>query len=128
METDSTKASDAPDSQNGNIVLRALTRRLFLKAAPAAGVALAAPAIAIAAKSEMTPDERIDAALAEIVLAMRERYPNCPIRLDDIDNSDQGVITIITHCTNDQPGTVNFRRRKLSTGKTTIQWSERKSI
>jgi len=106
-----------------------LNRRSFLRSAPAAGVALTVPAVALAEKKPaLTPDERIDAALAEIVIALRERYPNCPIRLDDIDNSDQGVITIITHCTNDQPGTVNFRRRKLSTGKATIQWSERKSI
>lgn len=106
-----------------------LNRRSFLRSASAASAAVAVPVGATMAQTpKMTPDERIDAALAEIVLAMRERYPNCPIRLDDIDNSDQGVITIITHCTNDQPGTVNFRRRKLSTGKTTIQWSERKSI
>ncbi|MBE0559922.1 MAG: twin-arginine translocation signal domain-containing protein [Ochrobactrum anthropi] len=104
-----------------------LNRRSFLKSAPTAGVALAVPAVA-AAKASMTPEERIDAAVAEIVLALRERYPNCPIRIDDVDNSDQGMINIITHCLNDQPGTIHFRRRKLSTGKTTIQWSERKSI
>ncbi|HCH72604.1 MAG TPA: hypothetical protein DFK19_12610 [Ochrobactrum sp.] len=90
-----------------------LNRRSFLRAAPIAGVALTAPAVAVAAKPKMTPDERIDAALAEIIIALRERYPNCPIRADDMDNLDQGCITIITHCGNDAQGTVNFRRRKL---------------
>ncbi|MEN5249692.1 hypothetical protein [Brucella pseudintermedia] len=90
-----------------------VSRRSFLRAAPIAGVALTVPAVAVAAKSEMTPDERIDAALAEIVIALRERYPNCPIRADDMDNLDQGCITIITHCGKDEPGTVNFRRRRL---------------
>ena len=91
-----------------------LNRRSFLRSAPAAGVALAVPAVAVAAQPEMTSDERIDAAIAEIVIALRERYPNCPIRVDDIDNADAGVITIITHCGNDQPGTVNRRSRKVS--------------
>ncbi len=90
-----------------------LNRRSFLRSVPAAGVALTVPTAALAAKSEMTPDERIDAALAEIVIALRERYPNCPIRIDDMDNLDQGCITIITHCGNDAPGTVNQKRRRL---------------
>ncbi|SCD25493.1 putative membrane protein [Brucella inopinata] len=90
-----------------------LNRRTFLRAAPVAGVALTVPAVAIA-KAKMTPDERIDAALAEIVIALRERYPNCPIRIDDTVNIDRGCITIVTHCGNDQPGTINQRRRKLA--------------
>lgn len=75
-------------------------------------VALTVPSVVKAAKPEMTPDERIDAALVEIVTALRERYPNCPIRTDDMDNLDQGCITIITHCGNDEPETVKFRRRR----------------
>ncbi len=91
-----------------------LNRRSFLRNVPAAGVALTVPAAAIAqTKPILTPDERIDAALAEIIAALRERYPNCPIRADDMDNLDQGCITIITHCGKDEPGTVNFRRRRL---------------
>ncbi len=90
-----------------------VSRRSFLRAAPIAGVALTVPAVAVAAKSEMTPDERIDAALAEIVIALRERYPNCPIRIDDMDNRDKGCIVIVTHCGNDAPGTVNQQRRRL---------------
>lgn len=91
-----------------------VSRRSFLRAAPLAGVALTVPAVASAVAPEMTPDERIDAALAEIVIALRERYPNCPVRVDDIGNLDQGCITIITHCGNDAPGTVNQQRRRLS--------------
>lgn len=92
-----------------------LNRRTFLRTAPAAGAVLAVPALAIAeAKPVMTPDERIDAALAEIVIALRERYPNCPIRVDDIENIDTGVIMIVTHCADDKPGTINRRRRKAS--------------
>lgn len=91
-----------------------LNRRSSLRAAPAAGAVLAVPALAIAeAKPVMTPDERIDAALAEIVIALRERYPNCPVRIDEMDNFDQGCLVIATHCGEDQPGQVNFRRRKL---------------
>ncbi len=92
-----------------------LNRRSFLRAAPAAGAALAVPALAIAeAKPALTPDERIDAALSEIVIAFRERYPNCPIRIDDMDNLDQGCMTIITHCGQDEAGAVNFRRRNFA--------------
>lgn len=92
-----------------------MNRRTFLRAAPAAGTVLVVPALAIAeAKSAMTPDERIDAAIAEIVIALRERYPNCPIRIDDMDNLDQGCMTIITHCGQDEAGAVNFRRRRLA--------------
>nr|DAH62792.1 MAG TPA: protein NapD [Caudoviricetes sp.] len=92
-----------------------LNRRSFLRSAPAAGAALAVPALAIAeAIPAMTPDERIDAALSEIVTALRERYPDCPIRVDDCDLVNQGMINIITHCGTDKPGTVNFRRRQLS--------------
>ncbi|MDG9793076.1 hypothetical protein [Brucella anthropi] len=89
-----------------------VSRRSLLRAIPVASAAAAIPALAIA-KAKMTPDERIDAALAEIVIALRERYPNCPIRADDMDNLDQGCITIITHCGNDESGTVNYRRRRL---------------
>ncbi|MBB5702122.1 hypothetical protein FHS76_001997 [Ochrobactrum daejeonense] len=91
-----------------------LNRRSFLRNVPAYGVALSVPAAAIAqTKPVLTPDERIDAALAEIVIALRERYPNCPVRVGDIDNLDQGCITIITHCGDDKPGKVNFQRRRL---------------
>lgn len=90
-----------------------VSRRSLLRAIPVASAAAAIPALAVA-QGRMTPDERIDAALAEIVIALRERYPNCPIRADDMDNLDQGCITIITHCGKDEPGTVNFRRRRLS--------------
>ncbi|MBV2144426.1 hypothetical protein KUG47_13070 [Falsochrobactrum sp. TDYN1] len=101
-----------------------LNRRSFLRAAPAAGVALTVPAVAIAAKPEKNPDERIDAALAEIIAAFREKWPNCPIRIDDIDNVSSGVITIISHCGKDEPGTVNFRRRKLSTVKPKVHFDD----
>lgn len=91
-----------------------LNRRSFLRSASAAGAVVAVPICATAAQNPtMTPDERIDAALAEIVIALRERYPNCPIRIDDMDNLDQGCIAIITHCGNDAPGTVNQKRRRL---------------
>jgi len=90
-----------------------VSRRSFLRAAPIAGVALTVPAVAVAAKPEMTPDERIDAALAEIVIAFRERYPDCPIRIDDMDNRNTGCIVIVTHCADDAPNKVNFQRRRL---------------
>lgn len=89
-----------------------VSRRSLLRAIPVASAAAAIPALAVA-QGSMTPDERIDAALAEIIIALRERYPNCPIRIDDMDNLDQGCIAIITHCGNDAPGTVNQQRRRL---------------
>lgn len=91
-----------------------LNRRSFLRNVPAAGVAPTVPAAAIAqTKPALTPDERIDAALAEIVIALRERYPNCPVRASDIDNIDQGCIIIVTHCGEDEPGKFDFRRQRL---------------
>lgn len=91
-----------------------LNRRSFLRSASAASAAVALPVGATMAQTpKMTPDERIDAALAEIVAAFRERYPDCPIRIDDMDNLRSGCIVIVTHCADDAPTTVNFQRRRL---------------
>lgn len=91
-----------------------LNRRSFLRSASAAGAAVAVPICATAAQNPtMTPDERIDAALAEIVIALRERYPDCPIRIDDMDNLHSGCLVIVSHCADDAPATVNFQRRRL---------------
>lgn len=91
-----------------------LNRRSFLRSASAASAAIAVPVSATMAQTPtMTPDERIDAALAEIVIALRERYPNCPIRIDDMDNRNAGCIVIVTHCADDASNMVNFQRRRL---------------
>ncbi|WP_343314894.1 twin-arginine translocation signal domain-containing protein [Brucella sp. BE17] len=52
-----------------------LNRRSFLRAAPAAGVALTVPAVAIAEKPVMTARERLDAAIAELKAAAAEIWP-----------------------------------------------------
>lgn len=102
-----------------------LNRRSFLRNVPAAGVALTVPAVAIAqSKPALTPDERIDAALAEIVIALRERYPNCPIRIQNYDLNENGMINIITHCDDDAPGTLHRRDRKLSGVKPKIHFDD----
>ncbi|MCI0998938.1 hypothetical protein HWD97_02460 [Ochrobactrum sp. C6C9] len=91
-----------------------LNRRSFLRSASAASAAVAVPVGATMAQTpRMTPDERIDAALAEIVIAFRERYPDCPIRIDDMDNRNTGCIVIVTHCADDALNMVNFQRRRL---------------
>lgn len=52
-----------------------LNRRSFLRAAPAAGVALTVPAVAMAEKPVMTARERLDAAIAELKAAASEIWP-----------------------------------------------------
>lgn len=86
-----------------------ITRRLFLGSAPAAGVALAVPAEALVApKAALTQDERLEAAIAEITAVFRERYPDCPIRIQDTDIGDKGMLLILTHIADDAPGTVTY--------------------
>ncbi|MBM6397924.1 hypothetical protein JQC79_19415 [Ochrobactrum anthropi] len=87
-----------------------VSRRSFLRAAPIAGVALTVPAVASAVAPEMTPDERIDAALAEIIAVYREKWPDCPIRISDCDNGDAGMLVIVTHCGDDPSGYLNHKR------------------
>lgn len=50
----------------------AMTRRAFVRGIPLIGGSMALPALAGPA---LTPDERIEAATAEIVAAMAEKYP-----------------------------------------------------
>lgn len=77
------------------------------QAIPIAGAGIAAPSIAGAA---MTPDERIDAAISEITAAFREKWPDCPLRIDDYDNIDTGMIVIVSHVGADDPGSIRYRR------------------
>jgi len=76
-------------------------------AASAVGVPVAAPAVA---ESRLTPDERIEAAVTEIIAAFREKYPNCPIRVRDFDNLNEGMVCVITHIANDPDGSLIYER------------------
>lgn len=92
-----------------------ITRRAALTsiaAIPACGLAPIVPAMA---EPVMTPDERIDAAVMEIVSALREKWPNCPVRIDDCDNRDNGMILILTHTGDDKADEV--RHRKIGTAR-----------
>lgn len=92
-----------------------ITRRLFLRNTAVVGaVGPSALAVEVAAEAQLTADERIDAAIAEIVIALREKYPDCPIRIDDLDNIDQGMVLILTHCGDDEPGHIRHRRVGLA--------------
>jgi len=89
-----------------------LTRRLFLRhgAAAAAATAVSAPAIAETDRP-LTPDERIEAAIAEITAAFREKWPDCPLRVDDVDNGHAGgMLVIITQLGRAEPGSVQHLR------------------
>lgn len=83
----------------------------FASLSAGAGATIAAPAIA---KPALSPDERIDAALDEIVAAFREKWPNCPIRINDCDNIDTGMILIIAHCGEDEAGSIHHDRSGLA--------------
>lgn len=86
-----------------------ISRRLFLRSTPAAGVALALPAQAASShKPQLSQDERLASALNEVVTVYRERYPNCPIRIQDTDIGDKGMLLILTHIADDAPGTVTY--------------------
>jgi hypothetical protein len=88
-----------------------ISRRLFLRHTAVAGVGatITSPAVAEPAKP-LTPDQRIDAALEEIVSAYREKWPDCPIRINVGDTTDYGMLVVITHCGKDKPGSVTFMR------------------
>lgn len=61
-----------------------ITRRLFLRnsaAAGAIGVTIAAPVVAEAAAGD--PDERIAAAIAEIHIALGEKYPGWRVQVQN---------------------------------------------
>lgn len=89
-----------------------ITRRLFLRntaAAGAVGATIAAPAVAEPAQP-LSPDERIEAAIEEIKAAMWEKWPNAPLNITDCDNGDTGMVIIVTHLGDDEPGMVRHRR------------------
>lgn len=88
-------------------------RRTFLRGVPAAGVAIAVPVVASASpKPTLTQDERIEAALTEIAAVFRERYPDCPIRVEDVDRGGTGMIILLAHCEGDAAKTYTHNRRR----------------
>lgn len=74
-----------------------LNRRSFLRAAPAAGVALTVPAVALAeTKPAMTPDERLAYHLAQFKKAAAEIDPRVRFSVQMIDfNSPHGPVVIM---------------------------------
>lgn len=88
-----------------------ITRRLFLRNTAAVGATVTVGTAAVAEPIQpLTPDQRIEAALEEIIAAYREKWPDAPIRIRDQDNGTDGAIIIITHCGKDEPGEVNHER------------------
>lgn len=85
-----------------------MNRRQFLRTAPVVAGAIAVPAFA--EPTPLTPDERIEAAIEEIKVAFREKWPDCPVRITDYDNETQGMVLVLTHVSDDAPGSVHYDR------------------
>ncbi len=83
-----------------------MDRRTFLAAAPMVAVA---PMSMASSGRAMTPDERIASAIEQIAMAFREKYPNCPIRVEDCDNGSDGMLLVLTYVGNDEPGSLNHK-------------------
>lgn len=58
----------------------------------------------------LSPDERIDAAIEEIKLAYREKWPDEPIYIRDLDNIDNGMVLIMTSDGIQAPRTIKHER------------------
>lgn len=94
METYSTSVQKTPSGQGGSIILQALTRRLFLKAVPAAGVAVALPMSAAMAKT--SAEERLAHHFSEFKKAAIEIDPRVRFSKETINfNSPHAPIIII---------------------------------
>lgn len=98
-----------------NTMKNLISRRLFLRSAASAGavVGVVTPAVAVAAPT-LTPDQRINAAIGEIVAAFREKWPDAPLRVEDMDNISNGMVIVLSHVADDKPGQVIWRRRGLA--------------
>lgn len=84
-----------------------MNRRQFLRTAPVVAGAIAVPALA--EPKPVTPDERIEAAVEEIMSACREIWQDCPIIVTDVFDTDRRSILIACNVERD-PGTVLHRR------------------
>lgn len=60
------------------------------------------------AKTPLTPDERIDAALAEIVAAFREKWPNCSVRVGGNEYHDSGMLLVLSDAPGLSPGQTQY--------------------
>lgn len=57
-----------------------------------------------------SPDERIEAAVEEIKLAYREKYPNAPLYVRDLDNITEGCLIFLTNVRDQAPGSIEHER------------------
>lgn len=57
-----------------------------------------------------SPDQRIEAAVEEIKLAYREKYPNAPLYVRDLDNITEGCLIFLTNVDSQAPGTIEHER------------------
>ena len=74
----------------------------------------AVPQVAPASGLALTPDERITAAIDEIKAAFWEKWPDAPLRIIDTDNIDSGLVLVVSHCRDDNPGEVRHERTGLA--------------
>lgn len=58
----------------------------------------------------LSPDGRIEAAIEEIKLAFREKWPDAPIYIRDLDKIDSGMMIIMTHVDKQVPGSIEHER------------------
>jgi hypothetical protein len=92
--------------------MQKISRRLFLRNTATAGAAVAVAAPAVASEpASLTADERIAAAIEEIVAAMREKYPGARFWVSDTDNVETGtVIVLAAESAGDDAGTLEYHR------------------
>lgn len=58
----------------------------------------------------LSPDQRIEAAIEEIKLAYREKWPNAPIYVRDLDNITDGCLIFLTNVNSQAPGSIEHER------------------
>ena len=57
-----------------------------------------------------SPDDRIEAAVEEIKLAYREKFPNASVYVRDLDNITNGCLIFLTNVPGQAPGTIEHER------------------
>lgn len=85
----------APASYETSNTLYPVNRRGFLKSAAAGALVAGSAGAATAAPVDMTPDERIAAAMAELGAALREKYPDWTVEVQapHLDGPDDKRVT-----------------------------------
>lgn len=87
-----------------------ISRRLFLRNTAVGGVASTVVAPPADAVSNLTPDERITAALEVIEEAYREKWPGVSLRICDSSDEAKGFVMVIPGLSFLKPGETQYMR------------------